>query len=493
LNSPTTTLARHTLVYAAGSAIGGISRLVLVPVIARTLATEEYGVFSLLLAVTNFLHLVFDLGLVTALIRSHNESVDSAARVRLRTLVFLGMPVCDLLLIVPLLFIRGSVSRVLFGTPEHAAFIALAIGIAFFAAQFQLYLGHLRAEDRSGDYLKLAAVRGAISLSITLVLVLGLDLGVAGFLFGNLSGPACVALVMTPRYLKRHGVDLAGARARFAELMRFGAPLVPAALGLWALTYLDIYLLRVLADLSAVGIYNFASELCLPVALLLVATQLSWSPFAFARARTEDGPRELARAFRHLFVALVAAALVLAVLRREILQIVVSFGNRDYLASGRVMPVLLLATILYCASQIFGTGLQVAGDTRRLPLLVLVAVLVNAGLNLLLIPRWREMGAAVATVGTNLLLAFLVLRESDRQFPIPFELGRLTRVILAGAIVLLAADALGNRPLLTGLGLRVVLLAVFPLVLAALRAVSLAELRALPRVVLEIAARRSGA
>ena len=34
MSRPTTTLARHTLVYAAGSAIGGVSRLVLVPVIA---------------------------------------------------------------------------------------------------------------------------------------------------------------------------------------------------------------------------------------------------------------------------------------------------------------------------------------------------------------------------------------------------------------------------------------------------------------------------
>ena len=80
MSRPTTTLARHTLIYAAGSAIGGVSRLVLVPVIARKLAPEEYGVFALLLAVTNFLHLVFELGLVTALIRAHNEDEDPAAR-----------------------------------------------------------------------------------------------------------------------------------------------------------------------------------------------------------------------------------------------------------------------------------------------------------------------------------------------------------------------------------------------------------------------------
>ena len=82
MSRPTATVARHAAAYATGSVVGGISRAVLLPVIARTLAPSEYGVLSLLLAATNLLHLVFEAGLTQALIRFHHETGDVAERAR---------------------------------------------------------------------------------------------------------------------------------------------------------------------------------------------------------------------------------------------------------------------------------------------------------------------------------------------------------------------------------------------------------------------------
>jgi len=235
-------------------------------------------------------------------------------------------------------------------------------------------------------------------------------------------------------------------------------------------------------------VYGFASELCLPIALLMTSIHLAWPSFAFARARQADGAEQIAKVFRHLFVLLVGGALAVSVLRREILAVV---GTEAFHESARVLPLLTLATVIYGASQAFSTGLQVAGDTRRLPFFVLLASITNALLNVLLIPMFREMGAAAATVVTNVLLCALVLRESNRQFPIPFELGRIARVLVGAAVVLLAADALGERPLAVGIPVRVALLAVFAPMLVILGALSARELRALPSALAEVARGRA--
>ncbi len=488
MSRPTASVARHAIAYATGSVVGGISRAILLPIIARRLSIEEYGVFSLLLAAVNLLHLVFEMGLVTALIRFHHERDDAEERRRLRTAAFLFMPAFDVLLAAPFLLARDHVSQLLFGNAGQGALLALAVGIAFFAAQFQLFLGHLRAEDRSRQFAILMAAKGAVSLTLTLWLVIGRDLGIPGFLIGNLAGPAVVALVMIPRHLAIVGLRLGGAQARLGRMLRFGVPLVPSALGLWLLTHLDVWLLRILAGLDAVGIYSFASEICLPIALLLTSLHLAWPSFAFARARRPGGPEELAKVFRHLFVGLVGGALAVALLRREIVGLI---GTAAWADSQVVIPLLALATCLYAASQIFGTGLQVAGDTRRLPLLVFSAGVVNAGLNLLLIPVWRESGAAVATVVTNVVLCALILRESNRQFPIPFEVGRLGAILVGATVVLAIGDAFGELPLAVGIPVRFSLVLVYPLVLIPLRALDRRELRSLPRVVREIA-RREG-
>ncbi len=490
MSGATSTIARHTLAYATGSIVGGVTRAVLLPGVARRLSPEEYGVYSLGLATTNLLHLLFELGLVTALIKFHAEDASPESRRRLRSLVFLGMPLLDLVVAAPVLLARDLVSRVLFGTPEHGAYVAIAVAIAFFAAQFQLYLGHLRADDRSKDFAVLMAVRGALSLTCTFVLVIALDLGLPGFLLGNLAGPALVSLGMIPRLLAGQGVDLTGWRGRLRELLHFGAPLVPSALGMWVLSYLDAYLLRVFAGLDAVGTFNFAAELCLPIALLMTSISLAWPSFAFGRAREADGPAQIARVFRHLFVALVGGALAIALLRREILDVV---GSATFRASAPLVPVLALSTCLYGAAQAFMTGVQISGATRRLPVLVLAAIVVNALLNVVLIPRYREMGAAAATVATNVFLGAIVLRASARDFPIPFEIRRIAAVLAAAGLVLAAGEAPGERGTLVGMLLRLPMLALYPLALVATGAVSLPELRALPRVFGEIARGARGA
>jgi O-antigen/teichoic acid export membrane protein len=479
----TAAIARHTLAYATGSILGGITRAVLLPIVARRLASEEFGVYSLLLAATNLLHLLFEPGLVQAMIRFHHRTDDPLERRRIRSVLFVGMPLLDLLVAAPVLIFRDVASRLLFGTPEHGDLIAIAALIAFFAAQFQLYLGHLRADDRSRSFALWMGLRGAISLSATFLLVIVWGGGLVAFLLGNLMGPAIVTLIAVPRHLWRDGIDLSGWTLKGKELLRFGAPLVPAAIGLWTLTYLDAYLLRILVGLEAVGIYNFAAEICIPVALMMGAISLAWPSFAFARAREEDGPAVIARVFRHLFVALIAGSLAVALFRREILAVVGSPTFRDSLP---LVPLLALATCLYGAALVFGTGLQVTGATKRMPPLVIAAILVNGALVLLLVPSLQQLGAAIAAAGTNVFFAAAVLRASQKEFPVPFEIGKLFAALVAAAGVLFAGEWIGDRSLLSGLILRLFVFALFPAILAALGAVSWRELRAVPQVLGEI-------
>ena len=132
--------------------------------------------------------------------------------------------------------------------------------------------------------------------------------------------------------------------------------------------------------------------------------------------------------------------------------------------------------------------------TLALGLLAMIGLLgavgVNAGLNVLLIPQWRELGAAWATVATNVVLGALVLRESHRQFRIPFEVGRLARIVLAAIAVLLAADRSASLSWAVGTPLRLLLVLLFPVLLVPARALSARELRALPRVAREMMSRR---
>ncbi len=329
-------------------------------------------------------------------------------------------------------------------------------------------------------------IRGGISLVATLVLVLGLDLGIPGFLLGNLAGPAIVTLAMTPRLLLRQGIDLTGARARLGDVLRFGSPLVPSALGLWALTHLDAYLLRVFAGLSHVGTYNFAAELCLPIALLMNAIQLAWPSFAFNRAREVDGAAHIARVFRHLYVALVGGALAVALLRRES-SAGVRHGHlsplapRDSLARAVHLSLRRRAVLRHGPA---GGGADApvpsadrARDRRecraeRDPDPALSRSGGGGG------DRGDERRACRGDAG----------RGRSGNFAFRSRWAEAAAVLAAAAIVYGAGELVGEHGIVIGIAARLALLfGLYPAALAATRAVSFAELRALPRMLSEIA------
>lgn len=473
---PTVDIARHTLAYGLGFLVGGLARLLLMPIIARTLSAEEFGILALLLAFVAFLQITFGLGLVETLIRFHHDQPTPEERRRLRVLVFVLMPAVDLLLALPLWLAREPIAAALLGTAEHGYLVGLAILIAFFSTQLNLYCGHLRAEDRSGEFILVMALRGIAALATTAIMVFAFGLGVVGFLSGQLVAPAVVLALTLPRLFAGLGLDLADAARRLRPIAAYGLPLVPAALGMWALTYLDSFLLAAVGSVDEVGVYRFAAEVSLPVSLLLTSFLLAWPSFAFGRATLPGGPESLARVFRHAFIVLVWVSLALAALRHEILTVL---GADAFMESAKILPLWLLTICLYAAAQVFAAGLHVASRTRRLPLYVVVAIACDVGLALLLIPPAGAVGCAVAKALALTLLAGLTLRESNRHFRIPFDLTRLAVILAAATGVLIVTDAYGELPLLEGIFARGGTVLLFPLLLAMLNVVSPKELRSI--------------
>ena len=91
-----------------------------------------------------------------------------------------------------------------------------------------------------------------------------------------------------------------------------------------------------------------------------------------------------------------------------------------------------------------------------------LGALVNIGTNLLWIPRWGMMGAALATLAAYAAMALFLYFLGRKLYPIPYEWKRLLH--LAGVVFLILAFAHGMG-LGVGegrLGLRLGLLALFP-------------------------------
>jgi O-antigen/teichoic acid export membrane protein len=91
---------------------------------------------------------------------------------------------------------------------------------------------------------------------------------------------------------------------------------------------------------------------------------------------------------------------------------------------------------------ILTTGINLAGQTRRLPFIMGAAAIANVGLNLALIPMLGYLGAAISTILGYGLLAVIGGLASHRFYPVPWELGRVAAIV-GLAMALAAAAVLG--------------------------------------------------
>jgi PST family polysaccharide transporter len=157
----------------------------------------------------------------------------------------------------------------------------------------------------------------------------------------------------------------------------------------------------------------------------------------------------------------------------------VLFGSK-YAAAGDPFVVLVWAVAVIVVSINFSNVLLACGDERRYALGVAVGAVLNVVLNLVLIPAYGTVGAAVSTLTAELaILAYMLVRFTRVLGPLRFEWGRIGRsavatALMAGALLAIR-DSVGAVP---RCAIGAVLFAAFAL---ALRVVTRSELAALLR------------
>jgi O-antigen/teichoic acid export membrane protein len=97
----------------------------------------------------------------------------------------------------------------------------------------------------------------------------------------------------------------------------------------------------------------------------------------------------------------------------------------------------------------------------------IAALAANVALNLILVPPLGIVGAGIALVASYLVVVGAMYMFTQRLFPVPYEWGRLARIVLVSAALVGLGELLLPTEGLAGLAGRAVLWAAFPLALLA--------------------------
>jgi len=423
-------LVRHMSVYGVSDAVNRATGFFLIPLYTRMLPKEDYGSLALLYSVLAFAGVLYTWGISGAFLRDFTPAEEGERReVFSTTLGFLGG--CGLLLSGAIWAFRGRIGALL-GVGE--GLVGLGASILFLDSLTLPFLLSLRARGRSGIYLGLTGVRFSSTLAGNLLLVGFMKRGLQGVFEANLAASGLVLLCSFPFGLPYIRPKLV--LWRLKGLLSFGLPYVPTILADRVIFLSDRALLKLLAGLKVLAVYNVGYRLGMVVLFYVRALEAAWVPFFLSTFREREAPELYSRVFLYYVAA------------GGFLWLCISFGAPlvlpwyapGYEDASSVVPVVASAYLVYGLYVQFLVGVYTERRTRLLPPIVGASAGLNLGLNFLLIPRIGMIGAAWATLAAYSAMALTLFLRARKLYPVPYDFLRVGGLAsAAGGTFLLAS------------------------------------------------------
>jgi O-antigen/teichoic acid export membrane protein len=415
--------------------------------LVRALRPATYGVFALTVGISDLVLLPADAGLSGAAARflaQHRGDAAALSRLASRTAAFKTLVVTATA--VALFALAGPLAHA-YHTPAlvwplRTVSIAMA-GQSFFG----FYAAAFMAVQRAGLALRLLVAESAIELTASVALVL-LGGGATGAVAGRSAGYVCGAIIgwlLLRRFL--------GPRARAATpahspslrgLLRYAGALAVINAVSTAIFQVDLVIIGAVLGTAAVGVFQAPLKLTLFLAFPALAAAKAVAP---RLARTVDGEGGRVDAFAGaLRMMLLSYAILIGpiiVWARPITDLIL--GSR-YAAAARVVQLLVPYLYLLGVATLLAEGVTYFGEARRRLIVSAVALIVNAGLDLLLLPVVGVTGASWATDAGFIVMVAGLLWTCRAEIGLQVRPLLITaiRSIGAAAAVWLALTLLGG-------------------------------------------------
>ena len=404
-------MKRHwwgTLCYLVGSGAQRGLPFLLLPLFTRTLTTDQFGSLSLATSAAAVFAIVLGLNPQVYLIASfHGFDREKLNAVLSNSVVAVLVSAAGAVL--------AGIAWIVWG-PGGAIGVTVVVAVVVLGAGrtlLGLFLALIQLRRRPLTFLTVnLALAGATAIAIVFVLLFRGGAWQAA-LGAEAVAVGMAALLLTGAAYLRGDLAPAITRGPLDDFLRFAVPLLPHTVALWIMAFIDRVMLAVIVDTETVGLYSAAYTLGLGLSLFYEAFQRSWQPVFFAEmgSGTQGGAATAGRITRYAMTLTVLVGV--AYLAVAIVALPIVAGD-EYRSAVPWMWPIVLGYILLGGYRIAASYLYATGSTGVLSTVTVCGALLNAGANLILIPRMGAMGAALATMGayafTLLGVLFLVRR-----------------------------------------------------------------------------------
>ncbi|MBL7136185.1 MAG: oligosaccharide flippase family protein [Candidatus Marinimicrobia bacterium] len=453
---------KHTAIYSFGNIATKLIGIVLLPLYTKHITVAEYGVLGILEITIMILTQILILGQPQAILRFHD--LDEYKEKRKSTLFTLFV----FLFSIGLLFNFIGQNYVvklssLFSKPtEFAIYFKLCFIIIFLRVINELFLSVIRAKEKSILYAVANITKLIIILGFNIYFVAFVRIGIRGILYAYLIGDGLLFLILFPNMFFEMVPKFDNRILR--ESLLFGIPFIFSSLAGMLLNMGDRYILKLLVNYKEVGLYNLGYKVAgILNVFLMQSFFLSFAPIAYKMYGQKGGKRYFSKMLTYFVFALFWVGLGLSFFSKELIKLLAL--NPDYWIAYQVVPYIILAYIFSGARYVVSIGLNLKRKTKYIAYCTIGAAILNIGLNFILIPKYKMMGAAVATIISFVALYFATYFIANRFYKIPYENLKLLKMLILAIVLFFLSTLLANLQILPRISLKIAILISFPFLL----------------------------
>ena len=465
---------KKMLLYGLGDGLNKVVGFIMIPLYTAYLTPRDYGIIALLDIVVGVMGLFLQAGVNATIFRFYYE-YDELGQKELISTAMMALPTIAFIVLLSTCFFSRYFAVWLFDNTQYSTLFIVIFITIWFHCFVKVFSSHILAQQKSIFFNIFSTVRLLVGLTLNIYFLVFLKIGFIGILYSELISTGITAFFGTTYTFLRVGFKFS--KNKLLLMYKFGLPLIPSAFANTINSSLDRFFLNKFISTSDVGIYSLGYKFGSIISNIITQPFMRiWGIKRFQIYQEEESPSKLfAKAYTYFVAFIVFISLFIAININEILAIM---ADEKYHGAAVVVPIILTAYIIRASYYHFNIGIYIEKKTKYMSYMSFILLPTNIALNILLIPRYGMVGAAIVNVISFLIHVSLVLLISQRLYHVPFEWDRIARILLvAAAIYSIAKCVMHSDNICVTIIVKNIVLGLYPVLLYFMKVFEKAEIR----------------
>jgi O-antigen/teichoic acid export membrane protein len=452
-------IGRHTLIYGVGVIAQRALSIVMLPVYTRFMTPSDYGALQLIFMTLEIATIFAGSRIGWGIYRFYHKAKTPEEKNAVLSTALMILAVSFATVGVLIFTFAPTVALVVFGWQGEnpVLLVRLGAGSLAFEGLVHVPVSYIMLSHRSKLFVKVSVAKLIFQSILNVIFLIPLGMGAAGVLLSTFIANGTFGLLLSAYLI--YNVGRRFSRSAFADLFRFGLPLVHMQIATFILTFGDRYVLNRAADTAAVGIYSLAYIF----GFILVIIGYSpfsrvWDPMRFEIAKRDDRDVIYSRVFIYMNLMLVTIGVGIALFTKDLLRIM---ADPAFHSAADLVPLLLVAYLLHAWTRFHNLGIFIVEKTQYFSAANWVAAGVSVVGYLTLIPLYHGWGAAISTLLAFAIRQVMVYYWSQKLWRVNYQWGPVNRLAAVAVMVCLAGIFAPDTSVPVSIMIRVGLVALY--------------------------------